>query len=244
MVVRLPGAGSVGARHRRARRQEEADRGGGRGRLRVLQQVEQVELEDGRALGEEPRRRRRGRRGLDVRPEDRPGRRAPRHRPLDADEAVALDGRRHVGRLEADQGTGADRHRPAGGQRDGPPQPHPSPRSKVTTAVASCVGSGLARPIFAAGRTYRSRPRPGTADQRARVRAGILLLRVRLTVAVRIPLPDRSPRTASPTDRPSCRRRRRGRPGESTTNTSSRPFVSPPTASRCPTARRASGRRR
>ena len=62
----------------------------------------------------------------------------------------------------------------------------PSPRSKVTTAVAACVGSGLAsadlRLEERAGRAFGQEP----PDLAVRVRAGVLLLRVGLAVAVRI----------------------------------------------------------
>ena len=48
----------VGPHHRGSPRQEEADGGRRRGRLRVLQQVEQLEARGRRALGEEPGRSR------------------------------------------------------------------------------------------------------------------------------------------------------------------------------------------
>ena len=72
---------------RRGRRAQVGDVDGRRGRARVLEQVEQVEGAVGGALGEEPRRRRRGHRRLGMAAVAA----APRHRPVDDDRRARLD---------------------------------------------------------------------------------------------------------------------------------------------------------
>ena len=158
-----------------------------RGRLRVLQQVEQVELEDGRALGEEPRRStaRRWRSRRATRRSRRPS--CPTSSPVRRRRSGCS---RRSWTRQRPRGRARHRRRsPSTGRpatSTGRRTRDPSPRSKVTTAVAACVGSGLARRDLRleerAGRAFGQEP----PDLRVRVRAGILLLRVRLPVAVRI----------------------------------------------------------
>ena len=236
---------SVGPGDRRARRQQEVDRGVVGGRLRVLQQVEQVEAEHGRPFGEEPRRRRR-----------RPSRsRRASRRSRRATCPTSSTARRRAKRSLSTVVETSAASRPATAPTSTPSIGRPATRRAAARACRRrdrrsgrpsrpASGSGLASAIV----VWKNVPVAPSARKRRTWPFGCVP--ASSSCALVWPSPSGSAAGSvtpnSVSQRSSIVSLSASRTsGRSRTNTSSTPFVSPVTSVvRCPTPRPASGRRR